>query len=85
MAKDETPGTRAPPLPTAPCPHLESCVLFPKFASNPVLHVWQTYYCRARFESCARFKLANQGRPVPVTLLPNGKEMAAQLRPFVGV
>ncbi len=68
--------------PTEPCPILESCALFPKFSSTPVLNVWQTYYCRARFESCARFKLATQGRPVPPALLPNGKEMAAELRPL---
>lgn len=72
-------------LPTAPCPHIESCALFPKFTLTPVLHVWQTYYCRARFESCARFALAAQGQPVPATLLPNGREMAAELRPIVGV
>jgi hypothetical protein len=68
------------PLPTAPCPRLESCALFPKLCSTPVLNVWQTCYCRARFEECARFKLTSQGRPVPVALLPNGKEMAAELR-----
>lgn len=72
-------------LPTEPCPHIRTCALFPKFTLTPVLNVWQTYYCRARFESCERFKLASQGRPVPLTLLPNGKEMAAELRPIVGV
>ena len=83
MASERNPSMTT--LATAPCPHLQSCALFPKFSSTPVLNVWQTYYCRARFESCARFKLAAQGRPVPVALLPNGKEMAAELRPIVGV
>lgn len=83
MKDDKSPATAV--LPTEPCPHLETCALFPKFSSTPVLNVWQTYYCRARFESCARFKLAAQGRPVPATLLPNGKEMAAELRPIMGV
>ncbi len=73
------------PPPATLCPHITGCALFPRFKSTPVLNVWQTYYCCARFESCVRFKLAAQGRPVPVTLLPNGKEMAAELRPIVGV
>lgn len=72
-------------LPAGGCPHLEACPLFPKLAGIPVLNVWQTCYCLSRFESCARFTLAAQGRPVPPALLPNGNEMAEDLRLFAGV
>jgi len=77
--------TDQPAAPKKSCSHVSSCELFPKFAMKAALKVWQTYYCEAQFESCARYKLALEGRPVPQTLLPNGKELAAQLIPWLGL
>lgn len=80
-------SAKSPPAatqPTGACPRLESCALFPKLSAAPVLAVWQTCYCRARFESCACFRLAVEGHPVPATLLPNGNELAAELFPDAG-
>jgi hypothetical protein len=67
------------------CSHLANCELFPKFAMKAALKVWQVYYCEGQFESCARYKLALEARPVPQTLLPNGKELAPQLIPWLGL
>lgn len=57
------------------CSHLSSCELFPKFALQGSLKVWQTFFCEGDYERCARFQLAkNGGHPAP-NLLPNGKEL----------
>ena len=53
----------------------ESVKLFPKFKKRPSLGVWQTFYCHGRFTTCARYRLSLEGKPVPPSLLPNGKEL----------
>jgi hypothetical protein len=63
------------PVVDALCSHVPSCDLFPKFGIRSALRVWQTFYCEAEFEQCARYRLTAEGRPVPPTLLPNGKEL----------
>jgi hypothetical protein len=57
------------------CSHVSTCELFPKFALKGALKVWQTFYCEGNFESCARYRMALTGRPVPSKLLPNGREL----------
>lgn len=57
------------------CSHVASCELFPKFKKRPSLGVWQTFYCHGRFTTCARYRLSLEGKPVPPSLLPNGKEL----------
>lgn len=84
MGRDQIPATAVSRPGGASCLRVESCALFPKLASSVVLHLWQTHYCHARFETCTLFKLAIQGRPVPGALLPNGQEMSADLRLLVG-
>jgi len=59
----------------AHCSHIGSCELFPKFQKRPSLGVWQTFYCKGRFTTCARYRLSLEGKPVPPSLLPNGKEL----------
>ena len=36
------------------------------------LRTWQTRYCSADYAQCARFKLAAEGKRVPISLMPNG-------------
>jgi hypothetical protein len=55
------------------CPHAEGCALHASISMKEALRVWQTFYCEACFARCERFKLASAGRPVPPTLLPNGR------------
>ncbi len=57
------------------CPHIPTCELFPRFGLQSSLKVWKTYYCEGRYEPCARYVRALEGKPVPITLLPNGKEL----------
>ncbi len=55
------------------CPNINGCELFVQFALNPALEIWKKHYCHGNNEDCARYKLAVQRKPVPLTLLPNGK------------
>jgi len=61
--------------PRPPCSHIGSCELFPKFGLRGSLKVWTTFYCEGNHQNCERFKRALRGEPVPVNLLPNGKEL----------
>jgi hypothetical protein len=58
-----------------PCPHMMSCELFPAFSQNGFLRVWQINYCEAEFIRCVRYQRSLRGEHVPLTLLPNGKEL----------
>lgn len=71
-----SPTAAAPPV---RCSHITSCELFPKFAVRSSLKVWITFYCQANFGACARYQLALANRPVPVNLLPNGRELDLSL------
>ncbi|HYV45581.1 MAG TPA: hypothetical protein VFA20_12005 [Myxococcaceae bacterium] len=39
------------------------------------LRYWRTSYCDADYTRCARFRLSQEGKPVPVNLLPSGNLM----------
>ncbi|MQA24973.1 MAG: hypothetical protein GEU94_05765 [Micromonosporaceae bacterium] len=56
------------------CSHAATCPLFPLL--NASLRSWRDYYCDTedRWLDCARYRVAVTGRPVPITLLPNGHE-----------
>jgi hypothetical protein len=55
------------------CPHAATCALFPRFAVKASLKVWTAFYCENKFETCARYSLAQGRKPIPDLLLPNGK------------
>ena len=57
------------------CSHIESCELFPELTTNSALKVWQTFYCSGDFSKCERYKKSVEGKPVPITMLPNGKDL----------
>ena len=57
------------------CPKKTDCTLFAEVDLLEALsHNIETFYCKRSFEKCARFKLYQQGQPVPLTLLPHDKE-----------
>lgn len=58
------------------CTHTKSCDLFAQFALNPTLKVWQSHYCAAGYERCARYQASLRGEAVPLNLLPNGQQIA---------
>ena len=62
------------------CNHSESCQLFPLMAMEPALNLWKKHYCDGSFDSCARYQLSVDSKPVPLTLLPNGKQLAPRSR-----
>lgn len=41
------------------------------------LETWQSRYCRADYSVCARYRLAQQNKPVPLNLMPNGARLRA--------
>lgn len=58
------------------CNHSSSCELFPLMAMEPALNLWKKHFCDGTYNSCARYQLALDNKPVPLTLLPNGKQLA---------
>lgn len=57
------------------CSHASSCELYVQFAADPSIALWKAHFCDSDFKRCARFELSLQGKPVPLTLLPNGKQI----------
>jgi len=55
------------------CSHATNCQLYAQFAADASLKLWKQHFCEGGFEKCARYQLALEGKPVPLTLLPNGK------------
>ena len=62
------------------CPNLGDCALFPQFVLRQNLRFWQKHFCEADYEECVRYELRAAGKPVPETLLPNGKQLRVTLR-----
>ena len=62
-----------------PCSHTSSCELYVQFAADPSIQVWKSHYCDSDFKRCARFQLSLQGKAVPLSLLPNGREIETAL------
>ncbi len=59
------------------CTHTSGCPLFPKL--NASLRGWRDAYCDSTsgWQTCARYRLSLTGQPVPLTLLPNGRDAQA--------
>jgi hypothetical protein len=55
------------------CSHATNCQLYAQFAADASLKLWKQHFCEGGFQKCARYQLALEGKPVPLTLLPNGK------------
>ena len=62
------------------CNHSGSCELFPLMAMEPALNLWKKHYCDGNFTGCSRYQLSIKSKPVPLTLLPNGKQLAPRSR-----
>jgi hypothetical protein len=54
------------------CPHERGCEVYPLFSISSALQTWKIMYCHSDFSRCKRYKLASEGKPVPLNLLPNG-------------
>lgn len=63
----------SPPQEDRSCPLAASCGL-PAALTRVALLLWQRAYCdrAGGFETCARFRTASIGQPVPEELLPSG-------------
>lgn len=54
------------------CPNMDSCALYTQFLAESLAKPWISAYCTTKFDRCERYKLSTEGKPVPLTLLPNG-------------
>jgi hypothetical protein len=57
------------------CPHVGACELFPRFQSSATLGIWKAMYCQSKHSRCARYQLSEEGKLVPVDLLPDGQRL----------
>ncbi|NMB75228.1 MAG: hypothetical protein GYA21_08865 [Myxococcales bacterium] len=57
------------------CPHAADCPLFAAFQVRAFLRIWQMNYCDATFERCVRYQRIVEGKEVPLSLMPNGKQL----------
>jgi hypothetical protein len=55
------------------CSHARSCELYAQFSIKASLRVWTLRYCEGDQDACQRHRTLATGKPVPPTLLPNGK------------
>lgn len=63
----------------AHCTHMNGCELYAQFTLDHMRRFWIAKYCEADYGICARFQRVSLGKPVPATLLPNGKDLRAAL------
>lgn len=49
--------------------------MYPRFSSTAVLAIYQTLYCKSRFQKCRRYELASQGVMPEPDLLPDGDRL----------
>jgi len=58
------------------CEYLPSCPIFARFKADSTKNFWIEVYCRgSKQRECARRKLREAGKEVPLTLLPNGTHL----------
>ena len=46
--------------------------MYPLLKLSKSRRLWQSRYCDAEFERCARYERSLRGTPVPPNLMPNG-------------
>lgn len=63
--------------PEEECPHTKSCAMYSLFKHAGTLSVFKINYCRGAYQTCARYQLSEQGRSVPLRLMPNGQTLKA--------
>lgn len=57
------------------CPNIKGCTLYSQFKTQALKNIYIKIYCLGKFESCKRKQLKDSGMQVPVTLLPDGKDL----------
>lgn len=61
------------------CSHTSNCALYPQISLSSALKVWQVFYCEGDYSKCVRYQTSAEGKQVPDTLLPNGKNLEIQI------
>jgi hypothetical protein len=55
------------------CSHTSSCELYAQFSIKASARVWTLRHREGDQDACQRHRTLATGKPVPPTLLPNGK------------
>jgi hypothetical protein len=66
------------------CPHSQSCPLFALFRLKATQRTWMIRYCESAYAECARYQRSEEGTPVPLNLLPNGRLLRSDPPPAGG-
>ena len=73
LFKREEPARTSDRSPPLACPHARSCEMFDLLQAAGTLKTWQIRYCAGNYQTCARYEMSAQGKPVPPNLLPSGQ------------
>ena len=57
------------------CPNTAACPIYAKFKTEALKNIYIKMYCLGKFENCKRKQIKDSGKPVPINLLPDGKEL----------
>jgi hypothetical protein len=58
------------------CDLIEKCSVYARFMAEGMKSHWVMHYCKGgRMSECSRIKLRNEGKIVPLTLLPDGSHI----------
>jgi hypothetical protein len=60
----------------AECKYLEECPIFARFKNDGGKAAWLEVYCWSSCDSCERYKMREDGKEPPPTMLPNGTHVA---------
>ena len=62
------------------CPNTTTCDLQATLSMVAALRIWQSLYCDADWERCARRKCMDAGATLPANLLPDGRLLGTGTR-----
>lgn len=58
------------------CERYQGCPIYNYFRTEALKNYYIRSYCGGNFDACERLKLKKEGKPVPDSLLPDGKELS---------
>lgn len=61
----------------AVCERTDACPIYNYFKTEALKNYYIRTYCEGNFSACLRKKMKSEGKEVPDTLLPDGKELTA--------
>jgi len=60
----------------ATCERSQGCPIYNYFRTDALKNYYIRSYCDGNYDLCERLKLRKAGKPIPDSLLPDGKELS---------